>query len=136
MEDQIEDLRQRLEAVEAALKLSEEPMTIQQTAKFLSLSVPTIYSKVAKGEIPYLKATRKLYFLRSDLMHYLKANRKAAPVKYIRSSGSLPSVDPLDDENSEIHKIGREIAEMSDKEFEANCKAFEKMIKRSKGNDR
>jgi len=51
-------------------------------------------------------------------------------------SGSLPSVDPLDDENSEIHKIGREIAEMSDKEFEANCKAFEKMIKRSKGNDR
>ena len=50
-------------------------------------------------------------------------------------SGSLPSVDPLDDENSEIHKIGREIAEMSDKEFEANCKAFEKMIKRSKGND-
>jgi len=85
MEDQIEDLRQRLEAVEAALKLSEEPMTIQQTAKFLSLSVPTIYSKVAKGEIPYLKATRKLYFLRSDLMHYLKANRKAAPVKYIRS---------------------------------------------------
>ena len=51
-------------------------------------------------------------------------------------SGSLPSVDPLDDENSEIHKIGREIAEMSDKEFEANCKAFEKIIKRSKGNDR
>lgn len=29
------------------------------------------------------------------------------------STGSpLPSVDPLDDENSEIHKIGREMAEM------------------------
>ena len=51
-------------------------------------------------------------------------------------SGSLPSFDPLDDENSEIYKIGREIAEMSDEEFEANCKAFEKMIKRSKGNER
>lgn len=50
-------------------------------------------------------------------------------------SGSLPSVDPLDDENSEIHKIGREIAEMSDVEFEANCKAIEKMLKGSKGND-
>ena len=51
-------------------------------------------------------------------------------------SGSLPSVDPLDDENSEIHKIGREIAEMSDEEFEANCKAIEEMLKGSKGNDR
>lgn len=51
-------------------------------------------------------------------------------------SGMLPSVDPLDDENSEIHKIGKEIAEMLDEEFEANCKALEKMLKGSKGNDR
>ena len=35
------------------------------------------------------------------------------------------SVDTLDDENSEIYKIGLEIAEMSDEEFETNCKAFE-----------
>lgn len=51
-------------------------------------------------------------------------------------SGLLPPIDPLDDENSEIHKIGREIAEMSDKEFEDNCKAFERLINKSKGNDR
>ncbi len=51
-------------------------------------------------------------------------------------SGSLPSIDPLDDENSEIHKIGREIAEMSDEEFENNCKAISDMLSRSKGNDR
>jgi len=51
-------------------------------------------------------------------------------------SGSLPSIDPLDDENSEIHKIGREIAEMSDEEFENNCKKIEKMLSKSKGNDR
>lgn len=47
-------------------------------------------------------------------------------------SSSLPSVDPLDDENSEINKIGREIAEMSDEEFEANCKPIEKLLKGSK----
>jgi hypothetical protein len=51
-------------------------------------------------------------------------------------SGSLPSIDPLDDENSEIHKIGREIAEMSDEEFDNNCKAITDMLSRSKGNDR
>ena len=51
-------------------------------------------------------------------------------------SGSLLTVDPLDDENSEINKIGREIAEMSDEEFDANCKKIEKLLLKSKGNDR
>lgn len=51
-------------------------------------------------------------------------------------SGSFPTVDPLDDENSEINKIGREIAEMSDEEFDANCKKIEKLLLKSKGNDR
>lgn len=51
-------------------------------------------------------------------------------------SGSLQAYDPLDDENSEIYKIGREIAEMSDEEFEANCKAISDMLSKSKGNGR
>ena len=51
-------------------------------------------------------------------------------------SGSFPTVDPLDDENSEINKIGREIAEMSDEEFDANCKKIENLLLKSKGNDR
>jgi hypothetical protein len=49
--------------------------------------------------------------------------------------GSLPSIDPLDDKNSEIHKIGREIAEVPDEEFDNNCKAITDMLSRSKGND-
>lgn len=40
--------------------------------------------------------------------------------------------DPLDDENSEISKIGREIAEMSDQEFEDNLKKIETIFKRVK----
>lgn len=67
---------------------------------------------------------------------FCKAYEKFTALRQPLVSGSLPSVDPLDDENSEIHKIGREIAEMSDEEFEANCKALEKMLKGSKGNDR
>ena len=51
-------------------------------------------------------------------------------------SGLLHSVDTLDDENSEIHKVVREIGEMSDEEFEDNSKAISEMLSRSKGNDR
>jgi hypothetical protein len=67
---------------------------------------------------------------------FCKAYEKFTALRQPPVSGALQSVDPLDDENSEIHKIGREIAEMSDEEFEANCKAIEKMLKGSKGNDR
>jgi hypothetical protein len=46
----------------------------------------------------------------------------------------LLSFDSLDDEDSEIYKIGKEIAEMTDEEFENNSKEIEKMLLRSKNN--
>lgn len=50
-------------------------LTVDETAKFLNLSVPTIYSKVSKRELPYSKRGKRLYFLKSDLEDYLKGGR-------------------------------------------------------------
>ena len=54
----------------------EQLLTIQEAAKFLNLSVPTIYSKVSKGELPVMKRSKRLYFSSIELMEYLKAGRK------------------------------------------------------------
>ena len=54
----------------------EQLLTVQQAAKFLSLKVPTIYSKVSKGELPVMKRGKRLYFSSNELMEYLKAGRK------------------------------------------------------------
>ena len=51
-------------------------LTIQQTAEFLSLAVPTIYSMVSRGEIPVMKRSKRLYFSRTELLEYLKGGRK------------------------------------------------------------
>jgi excisionase family DNA binding protein len=51
-------------------------MTIQEAAEFLSLTVPTMYSKVSKGELPFMKRGKRLYFSRTELMEYVKAGRK------------------------------------------------------------
>lgn len=51
-------------------------LTIQETAEFLSLTVPTIYSKVSKGQLPVMKRSKRLYFSRTELLEYLKAGRK------------------------------------------------------------
>ena len=50
-------------------------LTVKETAKFLNLSVPTIYSKVSKRELPFMKRTKRLYFAKSDLEDYLKDGR-------------------------------------------------------------
>ena len=54
----------------------EQLLTVQEAAEFLSLAVPTIYSKVSKGELPVMKRSKRLYFSRTELMEYVKAGRK------------------------------------------------------------
>jgi excisionase family DNA binding protein len=66
----------------------EQLLTIQEAAEFLSLTVPTMYSKVSKGELPVMKRSKRLYFSRTELLDYLKDGHKGqgkstatAPVK-------------------------------------------------------
>lgn len=54
----------------------EQLLTIQEAAQFLNLTVPTIYSKVSKGELPVMKRSKRLYFSSAELMEYLKEGRK------------------------------------------------------------
>jgi len=51
-------------------------LTVVETAKFLNLTVPTIYSKVSKNELPVMKQGKRLYFSQADLMEYVKRGRK------------------------------------------------------------
>jgi excisionase family DNA binding protein len=54
----------------------EKLLTVQEAAQFLYLTVPTIYSKVSKGELPVMKRSKRLYFSSTELMAYLKEGRK------------------------------------------------------------
>jgi len=54
----------------------EQLLTIQEAAEFLSLTVPTMYSKVSKHELPVMKRSKRLYFSRTELLQYLKEGRK------------------------------------------------------------
>lgn len=68
-----------LKAVQNNNPTTEQPeqlLTIQGAAQFLNLTVPTIYSKVSKGELPVMKRSKRLYFSSTELMEYLKEGRK------------------------------------------------------------
>ena len=68
-----------LKAVQNNNPATEQPeqlLTIQEAAQFLNLTVPTMYSKVSKGELPVMKRSKRLYFSRTELLEYLKSGRK------------------------------------------------------------
>jgi excisionase family DNA binding protein len=53
----------------------EEFFTVQEAAKFLKLSVPTVYTMIHEKRIPFMKAAKRCYFLKDDLINYLKTSR-------------------------------------------------------------
>lgn len=69
-------LRNNKQESKAPTNQTEQLLTIQEAAEFLSLTVPTMYSKVSKGELPVMKRGKRLYFSRTELMEYVKAGRK------------------------------------------------------------
>ena len=75
IENLILDLKHQPTKVETTYQ-SEKLLTIQEAAEFLNLTVPTIYSKVSKGELPVMKRSKRLYFSRTELLEYLKQGRK------------------------------------------------------------
>ncbi|NCD13377.1 MAG: DNA-binding protein [Epsilonproteobacteria bacterium] len=86
--------RQELETYFETNKQPEQPpteqpeqlLTIQQAAEFLNLTVPTIYSKVSKNQLPVMKRSKRLYFSRTDLMEYVKAGRKKSNAEIEREA--------------------------------------------------
>lgn len=56
---------------------SDELLTVPDAAKFLSLSVPTIYGLISKGELPVMKRSKRCYFSRVELFNYLKQGRRS-----------------------------------------------------------
>jgi len=53
----------------------EKFLNIQETADFLNLKRATIYTKVSRRELPFMKRGKRLYFSKSELLEYLKKGK-------------------------------------------------------------
>jgi excisionase family DNA binding protein len=74
IENLLLDLKHNPKTVETN-KDPERFLSIQEASELLNLSVPTVYSKVSKGELPFMKRSKRLYFSRTELLEYLKDGR-------------------------------------------------------------
>jgi len=71
---------------------TEQLLTVQEAAEFLKLTVPTIYSKVSKGELPVMKRSKRLYFSSTELLEYLKGGRKKSNAEIEQEASAYLSI--------------------------------------------
>jgi excisionase family DNA binding protein len=77
----IQTLLHRLDKIESLLSKERQttdeeiPITVKQAASILSLSTATLYSKVNRREIPFIKRGGRLYFSKRDLLAYINEGR-------------------------------------------------------------
>lgn len=50
-------------------------MNIEETSKLIDLSVSTVYGLVHKNKIPYHKKGKRLYFLKSEILDWIKSGK-------------------------------------------------------------
>jgi predicted DNA-binding transcriptional regulator AlpA len=51
-------------------------LNIDDTAKLIDLAKPTVYGLVHQNKIPYHKKSKRLYFLKSEILDWIKSGKQ------------------------------------------------------------
>jgi excisionase family DNA binding protein len=85
LQDEVSETRQLVRALldrlnqptSESLTIEDSPLTAQQAADFLGITTATIYDLVHNRRIPSHRPAKRLYFLRSELMEWIKKGRRS-----------------------------------------------------------
>jgi len=75
IENLLLDLRSSTQHTAGTATNEKDLLTVHEAAEFLTLAVPTIYSMVSRGTLPFMKRSKRIYFSRTELVDFLKAGR-------------------------------------------------------------
>jgi predicted DNA-binding transcriptional regulator AlpA len=74
-----EEIYNKLNEISALLSTTnEEPMRVEEAAKFLCLSPSSLYHYTRRNILPHVKIEGSLLFLKSDLIKWLREIRREA----------------------------------------------------------
>lgn len=76
--ESLERIEQQLteQAKNKTVSDADKALTVKEAAEFLNLAVPTVYSLVSKGLIPYNKKSKRIYFFKNELSDYLHSGKR------------------------------------------------------------
>ncbi len=74
--EKVDSLLDRLNQPTTSAQVEEFPLTVQQAADLLDVTPATVYDLVHKRRIPSHRPGKRLYFLRSELMDWIRNGRR------------------------------------------------------------
>ena len=86
--EKVDSLEQLLKSQQTIISKapSDRPMSITEAAKFVNLTVPTLYGFVSKRTIPFSKVGKRLYFSEIELTSWIQSGRKSTRSEILTSS--------------------------------------------------
>ena len=81
MENPFEIILEKLNSIEKAIEKLKAPsndddfMTIEQVSSFVGLTKTTIYGLTHERKIPHFKASKRLYFKKSDIVKWITSGK-------------------------------------------------------------
>lgn len=84
MEYQRQIIREELAvAMRGSTASNDDPIGINEAEKFLGLKKQTVYGLVSKRQIPFHKKCSKLFFIKSELLSWLKEGDEKADAELL-----------------------------------------------------
>ncbi|MEZ0538946.1 helix-turn-helix domain-containing protein [Fibrella arboris] len=71
--------------------VEETPLNVQQAAELLDVTPATVYDLVHKRRIPSHRPGKRLYFLRSELMQWIKNGRRNTADELVATATRRPT---------------------------------------------
>src|ERR1700760_967702 len=81
--EKVESLEILLQKLQPQNEAEHEFLNIQEAAEFLKITLPALYTKVSRKEIPVSKPGKRLYFKRSELQEWINLGRRNTAAELI-----------------------------------------------------
>ena len=76
LKEEVLGLKSIIEECRIPNEEKKELLNIDEVSELLSLSKSTIYTKVSRRELPFIKQSKRLYFEKSEILSCLHSSRK------------------------------------------------------------
>ncbi len=90
----VDQLLDRLNQPTNPAPVEEAPLTVQQAADLLDVTTATVYDLVHRQRIASHRPGKRLYFLRADLLEFVKNGRRATTEELAANAASRPTRQP------------------------------------------
>lgn len=93
--DKLNNIERAIEKLNTSSKTDDDFMNIEQVSSFIGLAKPTVYGLAHKRQIPHFKASKRLYFKKSDIVKWITTSKVTTKQELNQMADEYIAENPL-----------------------------------------